>query len=25
MEVSRKQLDKSFNATPEPSRSLDEV
>ena len=25
MEVSRKQLDKSFNATPEPNRSLDEV
>lgn len=25
MEVSRKQLDKSFNATPEPDRSLDEV
>ena len=25
MEVSRKQLDKSFNATPEPSKSLDEV
>ena len=25
MEVSRKQLDKSFNATLEPSRSLDEV
>ena len=25
MEVSRKQLDRSFNATPEPDRSLDEV
>ncbi len=25
MEVSRKQLDKSFNATLEPSKSLDEV
>jgi hypothetical protein len=25
MEVSRKQLDRSLNATPEPSRSLDEV
>ena len=25
MEVSRKQSDKSFNATPEPDRSLDEV
>tara|TARA_B100001996_G_scaffold182394_1_gene139335 strand:- start:2803 stop:3123 length:321 start_codon:yes stop_codon:yes gene_type:complete len=25
MEVSRKQLNKSFNATLEPSRSLDEV
>ena len=25
MELSRKQLDRSFNATPEPDRSLDEV
>ena len=25
MEVSRKQLDRSFNATPEPSKSVDEV